>query len=53
MVKVLFRIFDRGKVKNNGEVLVSAKRFGEELALSMGQCIGLQQNFYTILSHSF
>ena len=33
----VFRIFDRGKVKDNGEVLASAKGLGEELALSLGQ----------------
>lgn len=33
----VFRIFDRGKVKDNDEVMASAKRLGEELALSLGQ----------------
>ena len=32
----VFRIFDRGKVKDNDEVLASAKKLGEELALSLG-----------------
>lgn len=33
----VFRIFDRGKVMEDNEVLASAKMLGEELALSLGQ----------------
>ena len=33
----VFSVFERGKVKDNEDALASAKRLGEELALSLGQ----------------
>ena len=33
----VFSVFDRGKVKDNEEILASAKRLGEELAMSLDQ----------------